>query len=60
MTSAYPEKIGPLPTVMQLENLTNVDEFVVCRIEGDLICCDGRTASYHKKCINILTDGTLP
>ena len=36
VTSCYPGKFGPLPTVAQLEKLTNVDECVVCGIEVDL------------------------
>lgn len=44
---------GKLPNSQQLANLVNEDECLVCEMEGDLICCDGCTSSYHRDCVNI-------
>ena len=44
---------GNLPDSHQMKNLVNEDECYVCGMDGDLICCDGCVASYHRECINI-------
>jgi len=60
MTTYFHGKYGLLPTKTELKQLMNVDECVVCGIEGDLICCDGCNASYHSKCINLPAENHLP
>ena len=60
ITSYYQGKYGLLPSKTELGKLTNVDECVVCGLEGDLICCDGCIASYHCKCTGLASEGSLP
>lgn len=31
----------------------NSDECCLCKMDGDLICCDGCPAAYHSKCVGI-------
>uniref|UniRef100_A0A7S4IQS3 PHD-type domain-containing protein n=2 Tax=Odontella aurita TaxID=265563 RepID=A0A7S4IQS3_9STRA len=53
VTDCYRDKYGPLPTPRELDDLNNVDDCTVCGREGDLLCCDGCTGSYHRKCVDI-------
>jgi len=59
-TQKFPSLFGPLPSDDELANLCNVDQCVVCGLEGELICCDGCTNSYHRKCIGLPAEGELP
>jgi len=59
ITESSPLKFGPLPTCRELQNLTNRDECAVCGLEGELLCCDGCTSSYHRKCVGIGPDVEL-
>jgi len=48
-----PKLYGKLPNEKELADLENEDECRICDGEGDLICCDGCVASYHRECVNI-------
>ncbi|KAJ6777640.1 PHD FINGER FAMILY PROTEIN [Salix koriyanagi] len=37
----------------------NSDECCLCKMDGNLICCDGCPAAYHAKCVGI-TNNSLP
>jgi hypothetical protein len=51
VTHCYsPRQFLPLPGKEELKDLCNVDDCVVCMFPGDLICCDGCTNSFHKRC----------
>ena len=52
MTSYFSYPYGPLPSQVELQNLEDVNEDIccVCREEGELICCEGCIASYHRVC----------
>ena len=43
---------GKIPSSTELD-LTNDDECSIFALEGELLCCDGCTSSYHRRCINI-------
>jgi len=45
-----PAQYLPLPRKEELQDLCNVDDCVVCKFPGDLVCCDGCTNSFHKRC----------
>eukprot|EP00934_Nitzschia_sp_Nitz4_P000071 Nitzschia sp. Nitz4//scaffold42_size132992//7696//13638//NITZ4_003379-RA/size132992-augustus-gene-0.109-mRNA-1//-1//CDS//3329551658//71//frame0 len=51
---------GAWPSNEELENLDNEDECNVCRGEGELLCCDGCTASYHRECLDMPQEQQLP
>lgn len=34
----------------------NSDECCLCKMDGNLICCDGCPAAYHSKCVGIASD----
>ena len=51
---------GCSPTREQLETLVNEDECAVCTEEGELLCCDGCIASYHRTCIDMSIAQPLP
>ncbi|KAK4790845.1 hypothetical protein SAY86_031258 [Trapa natans] len=34
----------------------NSDECCLCKMDGNLICCDGCPAAYHSKCVGIVSD----
>ena len=58
--NGYERPYGPLPFPKELAELVNDDYCAVCRLEGDLLCCDGCTSSFHRDCISqdtILPDG---
>lgn len=59
-TSCYHLPFGRLPLPVELENMNNDDWCGVCRQEGDLICCDGCTSSYHRECSGLPRSGPLP
>jgi PHD-finger len=54
------EPFGILPTERELEELENDDECAICGLEGDLLCCDGCPASYHRRCIGLFELDALP
>ncbi|GAB4856004.1 hypothetical protein Ancab_024643 [Ancistrocladus abbreviatus] len=33
----------------------NSDECCLCRMDGNLICCDGCPAAYHSRCVGVVT-----
>ncbi|CAN0891828.1 DDT domain-containing protein PTM [Linum grandiflorum] len=37
----------------------NIDECCLCKMDGNLICCDGCPAAYHSKCVGVAND-SLP
>ncbi|KAJ8751271.1 hypothetical protein K2173_016452 [Erythroxylum novogranatense] len=37
----------------------NSDECYLCKMDGNLICCDGCPAAYHSKCVGVVSD-SLP
>ncbi|XP_002513535.2 DDT domain-containing protein PTM [Ricinus communis] len=37
----------------------NSDECCLCKMDGNLICCDGCPAAYHSKCVGVAND-SLP
>ena len=49
----YPFRYGNRPESNELSDLVNQDECSVCGLDGELLCCDGCTASYHRGCVNI-------
>ncbi|XP_040363122.1 DDT domain-containing protein PTM [Rosa chinensis] len=34
----------------------NSDECCLCKMEGNLICCDGCPAAYHSRCVGVVND----
>ncbi|KAL6199678.1 hypothetical protein ACLB2K_029461 [Fragaria x ananassa] len=34
----------------------NSDECCLCKMEGNLICCDGCPAAYHSRCVGVVSD----
>lgn len=56
----YPYPYAGWPQKSELESLNNEDECGICRLEGDLLCCDGCTRSYHKACIGMRPAEELP
>lgn len=34
----------------------NSDECCLCKMDGNLICCDGCPAAYHSKCVGVTSD----
>jgi len=51
---------GSLPTQFEFDNLENDDDCAVCRGEGELLCCDGCSSSYHRVCIGMKPNEALP
>ena len=49
-----------LPSSSDYESMENEDWCSVCRKEGELLCCDGCVASYHRKCVGLPLTGGLP
>lgn len=60
VTSCYGVPYGALPTDSELEAMDNDDACVVCGQEGELLCCDGCTASYHRRCSNVAIGSAVP
>ena len=58
--SCYSYPYGLKPTEEELHALENRDECGVCRLEGDLLCCDGCPRSYHRKCLSLSDRAELP
>jgi hypothetical protein len=59
-TSVYGYPYGEHPTEYELEIIENQDECAVCRLEGELLCCDGCTSSYHRHCIGMSKWESVP
>lgn len=57
--NAHGTLYGMLPTRKELENLENDDECAICKLEGDLICCDGCESSYHRACLDLPSEDSL-
>ena len=51
---------GSLPTEGELGNIHNEDECAVCKKEGELLCCDGCPASYHRTCLYMHKQSSVP
>ena len=60
MTGYHGLPYGILPSDQELQNLENQDECAVCDGEGELLCCDGCVASYHRQCIGMTEHEALP
>jgi hypothetical protein len=60
MTGWYGYPYGVLPSESELQDLENNDECAVCDGEGELLCCDGCVASYHRQCIGMSVKEALP
>ncbi len=56
----HPSPYGILPKEHEYQNMENKDECNVCGQEGDLLCCDGCTSSYHSYCLGMETGQNLP
>jgi hypothetical protein len=59
-TARTPVPFAPLPSPHELADIENEDWCAVCRQEGELLCCDGCVASYHRECVGLLKFGDLP
>lgn len=57
---SYSNLFGAWPTDTELENLENNDECGVCHGEGELLCCDGCVASYHRECLDMASGQQPP
>lgn len=55
-----PFSYGILPKEHEYQNMENKDECNVCGQEGDLLCCDGCSSSYHSYCLGMETGQNLP
>lgn len=51
---------GCLPTQSELDSLENEDECGICGREGDLLCCDECTSSYHTLCLGMAQSTRIP
>ena len=51
---------GSLPSDSEFAELINADECSVCSQEGELLCCDGCTSSYHRHCLSLGESDPLP
>jgi hypothetical protein len=60
ITDCYGYPYGVLPTDAEFESLENEDECGVCGGEGELLCCDGCIASYHRTCLDMSPNQVLP
>jgi hypothetical protein len=60
ITDCYGYPYGLLPTDAEFESLENDDECGVCGGEGELLCCDGCIASYHRSCLDMSPNQVLP
>ena len=60
ITACFGIPYGALPSEEELRSLENEDECGVCRLEGELLCCDGCTRSYHRRCIGMPRGAHLP
>lgn len=38
----------------------NLDECILCAMDGNLICCDGCPAAYHSRCVGVTKQGLPP
>ena len=59
-SSLYMTPYAALPCKDEFDDLENADECAVCRGEGELLCCDGCTSSYHRGCIDMKQNEELP
>ena len=58
-TDSHDFSYGRLPNEEEYESIENNDECAVCGQEGDLLCCDGCTSSYHGGCLKMKEGQTL-
>ncbi|KAJ0084474.1 hypothetical protein Patl1_29477 [Pistacia atlantica] len=42
--------------VIEDANDWNSDECCLCKMDGNLLCCDGCPAAYHSKCVGVASD----
>lgn len=43
-------------TIVEDASDWNSDECCLCKMDGNLICCDGCPAAYHSRCVGITSD----
>jgi len=60
LLSQFDYPYGKLPSSEELDNIVNEDECAVCLQEGELLCCDGCTSSYHRSCLDMGEFDALP
>jgi hypothetical protein len=60
INGSHPFPYGCLPSQSELESLENEDECGVCGREGDLLCCDECTSSYHTLCLGMTQASRIP
>jgi hypothetical protein len=58
-TDFHDSSYGRLPNEEEYESIENNDECAVCGQEGELLCCDGCTSSYHGGCLKMNKGQTL-
>ena len=42
--------------IVDVTNDWNSDECCLCKMDGNLICCDGCPAAFHSRCVGVASD----